>query len=156
MCIASSAAAEPKKFLPKSMEQIVNARIGQPFLLILWSVDCPPCMKELVHLQQLKKQFKNGSIVLVSTDSPDMQKDVIKILADHELLSLENWLFDSNFSERLRFQVDPNWYGELPRAYFYNADHQRLAHSGTLSLDTLNRWLKQTAISSAPKQTSPQ
>jgi hypothetical protein len=31
------------------------------------------------------------------------------------------------------FEIDPKWYGELPRTYFLDAAHQRTGVSGVLS-----------------------
>jgi hypothetical protein len=42
-------------------------------------------------------------------------------------------MFSDENSDKLRFEIDPKWYGELPRTYFFNAAHQRVGMSGVLS-----------------------
>ena len=44
--------------------------------------------------------------------------------------------------DRSRYSIDPNWYGELPRTYFYDATHQISPLSGKISNSFLNAWLK--------------
>lgn len=144
LALPALATAELKAFLPGSLEQITADRQGRPFLLVLWSVDCPPCMKEFRQLQQLRHAFTDRSLVLVSTDGPEVTEEAQHILTSFELQDLDNWIFADNFPERLRYGIDPNWFGELPRAYFYDAAHQRSAKSGALSEASLQQWLQQT------------
>jgi len=128
-------------FTSESLEEITAARSGQPFLLVLWSIDCPPCLKELKHIGQLYSQFTPGSLVLVSTDGADYAEEAQQVLKQSGLANAESWLFSDNFPERLRYRIDPNWYGELPRAYFYDASHERIGKSGALSLELLKQFI---------------
>jgi hypothetical protein len=108
-------------------------------------------MKEFGHLQQLRHAFSDNSLVLISTDGAEYSAEAQRILASFDLHHLDNWIFAGNFPERLRYQIDPNWFGELPRAYFYDAAHQRSARSGALSAALLQQWLQQTqAINDTP------
>ena len=49
-------------------------------------------------------------------------------------------MFADSFAERLRFSIDPNWYGELPRSYFFDESHEFKAHSGIVSEALLAEW----------------
>ncbi|MGE4630656.1 MAG: hypothetical protein AAEC86_09460 [Pseudohongiellaceae bacterium] len=49
-------------------------------------------------------------------------------------------MFADNFAERLRFSIDPNWYGELPRSYFFDAKHNMSSHSGIMTKALLPGW----------------
>ncbi len=140
----SSADVTLKPFQENSLQQITDDRKNQPFLLLLWSIDCPPCLKELAQLQQLHNQFSASSLVLVSTDDVQIADSVEKTIKDFQLEKLDNWIFSESIPERLRYAIDPAWYGELPRAYFYDASHQRKPHSGSLNTVTLNKWLNKT------------
>jgi len=133
--------AELRPFTNESLKEITDARDGRPFLLVLWSIDCPPCLKELKHIGQLYSQFTPGSLVLVSTDSADYADEAQQLLTQNGLADAESWLFSGNFPERLRYRIDPNWYGELPRAYFYDAKHKRVGKSGALSLELLQQFI---------------
>lgn len=107
------------------------------FVVSLWSVDCLPCRVELEMLGQLKKEDPDFPLLLISTDTFDKHEEATYILEDYELDKIQSWMFADAFIERLRFTIDPNWYGELPRSYFYNADHAFTAHSGILTRETL-------------------
>jgi len=141
LCLPGWATAGLHPFFDESLKEITGARNGQPFLLVLWSIDCPPCLKELKHIGQLYSEFTPGSLVLVSTDGADYAEEAQQILAHNGLTDAESWLFSGSFPERLRYRIDPNWYGELPRAYFYDAKHNRIGKSGALSLELLKQFI---------------
>lgn len=132
-----------KPFQTDSLAQITAAREGRPFLLLLWSLDCPPCLKELGQLQELAKTPAAQGLVLVSTDGPAQRADAQRTLQRLGLERLDNWIFADDFAARLRYHIDPDWFGELPRAYFYGADHRRTAKSGVLNPQWLQHWLQQ-------------
>ncbi len=136
----SWASGAVKPFQEVSLGRIAAERVGHPFLLLLWSIDCPPCMQELDHLQDLSSRFSYDNVVLVSTDGPAQSTVVRQTLESYELNHIDSWIFADSYPERLRFHIDSSWFGELPRAYFYDAQHQRTAHSGVLSKEMLERW----------------
>jgi len=149
LCFAAGAvqASEgPQPFRADSLERITEPRSGEPFLLVLWSLDCPPCHRELSHLGQLGHRLDQEALVLISTDGPEHHAQVSDTLAKHGLEAFESWAFADGFAERLRYQVDPQWYGELPRAYFYDAGHRREGVSGALSLERLERWTDERGV----------
>ena len=47
------------------------------------------------------------------------------MVEDHRRLAgAENWMFTDDFVERLRYEIDPQWHGEIPRtttAFFAKA-----------------------------------
>ncbi len=135
------AAAEFRPFTSGSLKEITTARTGRPFLLVLWSVDCPPCLKELKEIGQLYPQFPPDGLVLISTDSADYADEAQKILNRYGLADAESWRFTDGFPERMRYQIDPNWYGELPRTYIYNSQHQRIGRSGILGQRILQQFI---------------
>lgn len=141
-CLPVLAMAELKPFQKDSLTQIMARHEGRSFLLLLWSLDCPPCLKELAQLGTLNQRLSTQGVVLVSTDGPSNRIAVERTLHEFGLARLDNWIFAEDFAERLRYHIDPNWFGELPRAYFYTADHQRIAKSGVLPPELLRRWLQ--------------
>jgi hypothetical protein len=109
-------------------------------------------MKELKHLQQVQSSLSKTNLVLISTDGIDNQLEVQQVLSDFNLQSMDNWIFADDMPERLRYYIDPNWFGELPRAYFYDASHQRSSKSGALNLASLQEWIRkiQTQNNASP------
>jgi hypothetical protein len=120
-----------------SFAELKTELSGQPFVLSLWSVDCLPCRVELEMLGELKKQDPSFPLVLISTDSIEKREEAIYILEEYALDGIDSWMFADAFVERLRFSIDPGWYGELPRSYFYDKDHSFIAHSGILTREKL-------------------
>ena len=132
-----------KAFTSESFAEIKDHFKGSEFLVGLWSVDCPPCLIELDMMGSLLQENPDLPFVLISTDSIEDRTTAIEFLEDFDLHERESWMFADNFTERLRFSIDPAWYGELPRSYFFDADHNMQSHSGIMTLDLLTSWFEQ-------------
>lgn len=139
---ASTVLAEDniQAFTADSFAEIKARFAGEEFLLGLWSVDCPPCLVELDLMGRLLEEHPSLPFVLVSTDSIEERELALEFLEDYGLADRETWMFADSFTERLRYSIDPNWFGELPRSYFFDASHQRQSHSGVMSEDLLESW----------------
>jgi len=145
LCSTSFAIADNiKAFTAESFEEIKASFAGQEFLLGLWSVDCPPCMVEMEFMAELLILNPDIPYVLVSTDPIDQRDYSAEFLEDVGLGDKESWMFADSFVERLRFSVDPNWYGELPRSYFFDKDHAMQSHSGIVSEELLQDWFSRS------------
>ena len=48
-------------------------------------------------------------------------------------MSTDAWAFGSAPPEQLRYAVDTNWRGEMPRSYWFNARGESLAYSGVIT-----------------------
>lgn len=140
-----AAAADVKPFTSHSLESITQSREDQPFLLVLWSVECPPCLKELTLIRDLRAEYPTMNLVLIATDDRSAVSQVEGILSELELDNIESWIFSDSYVERLRFQIDPEWAGELPRSYFYSPGHHRSARSGALTEAQLRDWMGRNA-----------
>ena len=137
------AAQEIKPFVRGSYQQIVAARQGKPFIVNFWSLTCSYCMVELDILKKLIKKYPGIDLVLVSTDTPEEEKSVSATLAKFSLGKADAWVFADSFTERLRFEVDKKWQGELPRTYFYSTKNEVTAISGKLEYKEVEQWVKQ-------------
>jgi len=123
-------------------EEVKEEYQGQKWLTLLWSVDCPPCMKELAIVQKLQEKQHELAIVIINVDTyedSDQQRD--KILANFNLASQTNLHFSEGLEDQSRYLIDPLWFGELPRSYFI--DEAGLFHgkSGLASKQLLEKWL---------------
>ena len=92
-------------------------------------------------LGELVAADPNLPLVLISTDQIDERDYANDILQDAGLASTPSWIFADNFTERLRFTIDPQWFGELPRSYYYDAEHNMKAHSGIMTRDMLDDFI---------------
>ncbi len=136
--------AEFKPFQTDSLKEIQERYQGQPFLLTLWSVECSPCLRELDMLSRWVKKHPGQNIVLISTDDISIAEEAWQLIRKYKLAKLDSWIFSDQFSERLRFNIDPNWHGELPRSYFYSSNHERRGHSGPLSEKMVKTWANES------------
>jgi thiol-disulfide isomerase/thioredoxin len=102
-----------------SFEKIVVDKNKQDHLVVLWSFDCPPCIKELEKISELHQQFPDYQLTLINTDGVEEQVRVKRLLAKYNLTKLDNWGFSNTNEERLRYDIDPRWFGDLPRSYFF-------------------------------------
>lgn len=132
-----------KPFVSGSYAQILERHTQKPFVLVLWSVDCPPCHKELEMLGKLTEKNKNLNIVLVSTDSEVESNEVSAIMERYKVNTLESWIFRGESDQALRYEIDHRWYGELPRSYLFKPTGEKQVVSGVLSEQKLLAWLKQ-------------
>lgn len=133
----ASASVSLKAFELGSFEQIVTDKNQQDHLVILWSFDCPPCITELEKISELHQQFPNYQLTLINTDAVEEQMRVKKILQQFDLAGLDNWGFANSDEEKLRYDIDPRWYGDLPRSYFFPLEGKIKRLRGALSSDEL-------------------
>lgn len=142
MWVQPAGAQEIHPFVSGSIKEITTARQGKPFILSLWSLTCAHCRHELAALSGLQKKYPGLDVVLISTDSIEESAELAATLQQFSLNTAQAWVFADPFAERLRFEIDPKWHGELPRAYLYDAAHQVRAFSGKLDPQQLERWVK--------------
>jgi len=130
-----------KSFVTGSAAALAEERRDSRFMLVLWSVDCAPCLREFEQFQALRREGRDLPLVLVATDGLAERERVSAVLARFGLQDAENWVFADENAARLRYEIDPGWYGEMPRSYFYAPDGQRKAVSGGLSAPQITAWL---------------
>ncbi|MBI2306751.1 MAG: TlpA family protein disulfide reductase [Rhodocyclales bacterium] len=139
---AARAVEEPvRPFVAGSLQKIVGERQGRPFILALWSVSCTHCPEELKTLGRLKQANPALDVVLVSTDDAEDAPRVRELARRFGLATAPQWVFADAAPERLRFEIDRKWYGELPRTMFFDRKHQVEAVSGLVSQERLARWI---------------
>jgi len=140
--LSSAQTLESKPFYHNSLKKIESSYLGQAFLLSVWSQECAPCIKELTILAELKAEYPDLNLVLISTDSIDNASINDSLLAKlGHSDTVNSWAYASEQAEKLRYSIDSNWYGEMPRSYFYDAKGERLATSGLLSEALLRSWI---------------
>jgi len=129
-------------FKMSSYQKILQENMQQPFLMVLWSLDCMPCMKELKMLGEFHQKYPQHKLVLISTDSKNQSDEIMQLITEYELHTVEQWVFDGSF-QYLRHSIDPTWYGELPRGYFFKRDQTRIASSGRLHQNQLVKYFSE-------------
>ncbi|MDD1615079.1 MAG: hypothetical protein CG439_154, partial [Methylococcaceae bacterium NSP1-2] len=132
--LANTAQAESlKPFTSGSYQQILTSNAGKPFMLAIWSITCPSCIKDMAVLKAVHKAKPELKIIMLSTDDIAETAEAEKILASNQLTDIEHWIYAEENTQKLQFEIDSKWYGELPRTYFFDKAHQREGVSGVLS-----------------------
>lgn len=137
-----AAAQQIKPFVSGSIQQIVAARQGKPFVIFFWSLSCGYCKAELDMFKKLSTKYPGLDLVLISTDAPGDEKTVAATLAKFSLSKAESWVFADSYTERLYFEIDRQWHGELPRTYFFSAKNELKSISGKLDRKDVEQWAK--------------
>jgi hypothetical protein len=140
LSLSPPADADQLPFVPGSLAEIERAHEGQAFILVLWEIGCAPCHAEMVMLGKLIDEQPDIRLVLVSTDPIALATDAQSLIRKYGLAGIESWSFADENIERLRYGVDPDWFGELPRNYFYDAKGNRSGRSGTLEETRVREW----------------
>lgn len=128
-------------FQADSRQTIERAHEGKPIIMAFWSLDCAYCADDLTALGAIARQHKEITLVTINTDQ-DHAAEAAQFLDKLKLPSHERWQFGQTDADRLRYKIDRNWYGELPRTYFYNRNHEVQALSGKPDAAWLTRWAK--------------
>lgn len=133
-----------------SFKKIISAHAGKPFIVAMWSVSCTHCGADLEIFNRLLRKHAEFDLVLIATDVPEQEEFIVATLNKYKLLQtekqgypgkVESWVFADSFTERLHFEVDPKWYGELPRTYFFDAMGKAKGVSGVLDAREIEQWL---------------
>lgn len=80
-------------------------------------------------------------VASVSTDGLKRIEAVESALKQHGLENATSWIFADSV-QRLRYAIDPNGYGVLPRSYPYDVNHERVAVTGGLERPQILTWLQ--------------
>jgi thiol-disulfide isomerase/thioredoxin len=137
----SQASPQLKPFVRGSWQQILRAHAGRPTLVHFWGVTCGPCKVELPQLGQFAKDHSGIDVVTISADLvPDLPDATRAMLEKANLQSAENWIFDDGFVERLRFEIDPTWQGDIPRTILISPDGALTTIEGSAEALELEKW----------------
>lgn len=144
-------AAETRPFVKGSWETLRAAHAGRPLIVHLWSLTCAPCLAELPSWTALKRDHPDLDLVLIATDPVEQAPRLGSTLKRAGLGEVESWAFADSFTERLRFEIDRRWRGELPRTLLIGRDGAVEAMSGVTPPETLRQWLAVQGVSRPPR-----
>jgi thiol-disulfide isomerase/thioredoxin len=141
---AASEAQQLKPFVRGSWQQMLNSHAGRPTLVHFWGVTCGPCKVELPLLGQFMKDHVGVDMVTISADlAPDIPGAAQSMLKKSGLASAENWIFSDGFVERLRFEIDPAWQGDIPRTLLISREGEITTIEGSAEIADLEKWSTQ-------------
>jgi thiol-disulfide isomerase/thioredoxin len=138
--------AVERQLSEQNFEEFKSLFQGKNRVVILWSLDCPPCFKELGAVSNLRKVWVDNKVdfpvILLNTDDAlQTAEDRKQVLREFELENMNSFYFKQDESDALKKQLDEHWFGELPRSYFVNKDDRWLARSGLVKASFIEAWL---------------
>lgn len=141
--ISSSAPADDlHDFVRGSWQQLRQAHAGAPLIVHFWGVTCGPCRAEMPQWGQFLKQHPGLPLVTIDADLVPNDADAVKsMLQQSGLTKAENWMFDDDFVERLRYEIDPHWQGDIPRTLLIARDGSTTTIDGVVDFAKVTAWL---------------
>jgi thiol-disulfide isomerase/thioredoxin len=135
-------AAEPLPFERGSWAKVRDSHAGQPTVIHFWGLTCAPCLTELPQWAALQAARPDLRLVLIAADPvPQDPERVTGTLARAGLGNTESWSFTDRFYERLRYEIDPAWAGELPRTVMIDRNGKATVVPGVADLAQVKAWL---------------
>jgi len=137
-----NAVASSKVFTKDSFEKVKLQYKGKQWLMLLWSLDCPACFKELALLEKIRVTAPNIAIVLINVDdNHEVTQEREAVLNSFGFNTLDTLYFSEGSGDINRYLIDPSWFGELPRSYFIESNGKFHGKSGLVSELLLSTWL---------------
>jgi thiol-disulfide isomerase/thioredoxin len=141
---ASEAPPQLKPFERGSWQDILRSHAGRPTIVHFWGVTCGPCKVELPLLGGFMRDHSTIDVVTISADLvPDLPDATRTMLEKSGLRFAENWIFSDGFVERLRFEIDPGWQGDIPRTMLISREGTITTIEGSAEMTELEKWSDQ-------------
>jgi thiol-disulfide isomerase/thioredoxin len=138
------AAPALKPFERGTWQSVLKGHAGRPTLVHFWGVTCGPCKVELPLLGQFAKDHPGIDVITISADLvPNLPAATQSMLDKAGLSSTENFIFSDGFVERLRFEIDPAWQGDIPRTMLISRDQTITTIEGSAEMADLEKWSDQ-------------
>lgn len=142
--LPAAPASEKSKLRPferSSWQQLLRSHSGHPTLVHFWGVTCGPCKVELPQLGEFMKQHPTVDVVTIDADLvPNSDDAALAMLRAAGLSSAENWMFSDGFAERLRYEIDPAWQGDIPRTILISRNGGLTTIEGPAEPGVLQKW----------------
>jgi thiol-disulfide isomerase/thioredoxin len=137
-----AAAAPAQPFVQGSWQALLKAHRGKPLVVHFWGVTCAPCMVEMPKWAETAHTDRAFDFVLVDADPVGADPSAeAPMLAEMGLADAEAWRFADDFTERLRYEIDPKWHGELPLTLLIGRDGSVRKILGSADFAAVHAWL---------------
>ena len=130
-----------KPYQTGDWKTITKAAQGGPLAIHFWGVTCSACVKEMPQWGQFLKGNPNARVVFIQVD--DVPTDSIqKMLHKAGLEKAHHYFVAAPFDERLRYEIDPKWYGETPTTIIIDKNGKATRKTGLADFQMLQNALK--------------
>lgn len=141
---AAEAPPQLKPFGRGSWQDVLRLHAGRPTIAHFWGVTCGPCKVELPLLGAFMRDHPAIDVVTISADLvPDLPDATRSMLEKAGLGAADNWVFSDSYVERLRFEIDPDWQGDIPRTMLISRSGTITTIEGSAEMTDLERWSDQ-------------
>jgi thiol-disulfide isomerase/thioredoxin len=131
------------EFQRGSWHEIRRAHAGKPTIVHIWGVTCGPCRTEMPEWGAFLRERPDIGLVLIDADLVPNESGAVAAMLDQAGLGgAESWTFGDGFVEPLRYEIDPQWRGEIPRTVLIAADGATTVLEGVADFDAIRRWLE--------------
>ncbi|QWD77441.1 TlpA disulfide reductase family protein [Polynucleobacter sp. MWH-Svant-W18] len=119
---------------------LVKSANGSPIAIHFWGVTCPACVKEMPLWGSFLKGQPNAKVIFIQVDDVSIES-MQKMLAKAGLDKANNYYIAGSFDERLRYEIDPKWYGETPTTIFIDQKGKATRQTGLIDFQKLKSFL---------------
>ena len=141
----TQASVQAQPLVPGSFREILASGAGRPVIVHLWGLTCAPCIVELPRWAAFVRAHPRANVAFVQTDPmPAARVAAALRRAGHE--GARHWTAPAPLDERARYEIDPDWAGELPRTVLIGADGRRNGVSGAVAFERVRAWLAQQGV----------
>jgi thiol-disulfide isomerase/thioredoxin len=140
--VGAATEGELRPFKRGSWQEIRRAHAGQPVVVHFWGLTCGPCRVEMPKWGRLMQERPDLKLIAIDADLiPNEAGLVSETLAKTGLAGAENWMFVDDFVERLRFEINPRWRGEIPMTLMIAGDGKITTIEGMADPAQVRDWL---------------
>lgn len=143
-------------FVSGSFRGIRAYYAGHPMIVHIWGLSCGPCLLELPEWGKLLHERPDLNLVFIHADPLSRgMNSLMERLKRSGLSGAENWAFAAGESEeRLRFEIDPKWQGEMPMTLLIAPTGATKRIIGSADMASIKAWLDAEGPSGKAKNTS--
>ncbi len=141
LAATSGLALDFKPYGAGAFAQMIKAHKGKPLILHFWSATCAPCIAELPVWAKIVQAQKGADIVFVNTDEEEDRARAAMRLEKVGLTGATHYRFADGFVDKLYFEADKNWRGELPFTALVAPDGGVTSITGDVDDALIAKWL---------------
>lgn len=145
LAASGAAAFDFKPYARGAFAQLTKAHAGRPLIVHFWSVTCPPCLVELPQWAKFAAEKRGIDLVFVNTDSDEDRARAQARIEKAGLSNADHYGFADDFVEKLYFEADKTWRGELPFTALVGPDGGVVTVTGAIDDPLIVEWLEKRA-----------